>query len=219
MWNCGLSTVSATKPSWWELDSSNTPSIWTSSRGEATKPAKYQQKCPNGPGTANVIDAIWKNAKRVRLKIADARLMLMTPEPTQARSPHANRYWMYCATMQACKSCGMIQWLWDKERMKLLSLSTVFLLSRVFQRKLSVNWLMSWRRFLSHAHSDIYIFVITWYCPTFVFTAIGHLLLWWHHESSIQTLPCVFRLTMRMAIISSDREHAETRSSSSATAR
>lgn len=127
MWNCGLSTVSATKPSWWEPDSSNTPSIWTSSRGEATKhPIEYQQKSNNGLSTANIIDAIWKNTNRVRLKIAGARLILMTPEPTQARSPHANRYRMDCATMQTYKSCGMIQWLWDKERIKVsLSLHSV----------------------------------------------------------------------------------------------
>lgn len=128
MWNYGPSTASASKPSWWELDSSNTPSIWTSSRGEDTKqPIEYQQKCTNGLSTANIIDAIyWKNANSVRLKVAGACLMLMMPEPTQARSPHANRYRMDCATMQTYKSCGMIQWLWDKERISLsLSLHSV----------------------------------------------------------------------------------------------
>lgn len=127
MWSCGLSTVSASKPSWWEPDSSNTPSIWTSSRGEATEqPIEYQQKCTNGLSAANITDAIyWKNANSVRLKIAGARLMLMRPEPTQARS-HANRCRMDCATMQAYKFCGMIHWLWDKERIKVsLSLHSV----------------------------------------------------------------------------------------------
>ena len=34
MWSCGPSTVSVSRPSWWELVSSNTPSTWTSSRGD-----------------------------------------------------------------------------------------------------------------------------------------------------------------------------------------
>lgn len=35
-WSCGPSTVSVSRPSWWEPDSSNTPNTWTSSRGGCT---------------------------------------------------------------------------------------------------------------------------------------------------------------------------------------
>lgn len=37
MWSCGPSTGSAFRPSWWEPDSSNTPSTWTSWRGDCLK--------------------------------------------------------------------------------------------------------------------------------------------------------------------------------------